>query len=238
MGITMPIPPPLRSESASQRAEMVERQIRARGITAPRVLEAFAAVPREAFVPADHAGAAYEDRPLPIGEDQTISQPFVVALTVAALQLEGHECVLEIGTGSGYAAAILGSLAREVHTVERIPSLAATAKARLAALGITNVHVHCADGTLGWPAAAPYEAIAVAAGAPRPPPALLHQLALGGRLVVPHGSTDEQHLARLTRTGVDSFTERDLGEVRFVPLLGAEGWPLPPLPAVTPASKG
>jgi protein-L-isoaspartate(D-aspartate) O-methyltransferase len=168
---------------------------------------------------------AYDDAPLPIGAGQTISQPYVVAMTVQALQLKGHERVLEIGTGSGYAAAILGSLVREVETVERIEELATAAAERLAQMGYVNVHVHHGDGTLGWPAAAPYEAIAVAAGAPRPPRSLLDQLAIGGRLVLPHGDVDHQQLVRITRRDAERFDQEELGDVRFVPLLGAEGWP-------------
>jgi protein-L-isoaspartate(D-aspartate) O-methyltransferase len=133
--------------------------------------------------------------------------------------------VLEIGAGSGYAAAILGAMVREVDTVERIEELAAAAAQRLAQLGITNVHVHHADGTLGWPANAPYEAIAVAAGAPRPPQALLEQLAVGGRMVLPHGLAEYQRLVRITRKSATTFIEEDLGDVRFVPLVGEQGWP-------------
>jgi protein-L-isoaspartate(D-aspartate) O-methyltransferase len=209
----------------SRRQRMVSDQLRRRDIIDPHVLAAFGSVPREQFVPGELAGNAYDDAPLPIGEGQTISQPYVVAMMVQALQLRGHERVLEIGTGSGYAAAILGSLVREVETVERIGELAAAAAARLAQLGFVNVHVHHSDGTLGWPPCAPYEAIAVAAGAPKPPRSLLDQLAIGGRLVVPHGDTEHQQLARITRRDVSRFEQEDLGEVRFVPLLGAEGWP-------------
>ena len=146
-------------------------------------------------------------------------------MTVEALALQGHERVLEIGTGSGYAAAILGLLAREVETIERIPELASIAAERLARLGLSNVHVHCADGTLGWPPNAPYEAICVAAGAPRPPKPLLDQLAIGGRLVIPHGDASSQHLVRIIRRDEQDFVEEDLGEVRFVPLVGEAGWP-------------
>lgn len=204
---------------------MVDQHLRRRGITDPLVLSAFARVPREEFVPPELRADAYADMPLPIGDGQTISQPFVVAITVQALNLTGHERVLEIGAGSGYAAAILGAIAREVDTVERIDHLAATAADRLARLGFHDVHVHHADGTLGWAPNAPYEAICVAAGAPRPPPSLLHQLAIGGRLVIPHGPADHQRLTRITRTAVDAWAEEDLGDVRFVPLVGAEGWP-------------
>jgi len=204
---------------------MISEQLIRRDIVDPQVLTAFGTVLREQFVPRELLAHAYDDAPLPIGSGQTISQPYVVAMTVQALQLRGHERVLEIGTGSGYAAAILGSLVREVETVERISALASAAAERLARLGFTNVHVHHGDGTLGWPPGAPYEAIAVAAGAPRPPRSLLEQLAIGGRLVVPYGDVTYQQLARITRRDADQFDEEDLGEVRFVPLVGAEGWP-------------
>ena len=209
----------------SRRQRMVSEQLTRRDIVDPRVLAAFGSVPRELFVPGDLAAQAYDDAPLPIGSGQTISQPYVVAITVQALQLRGHERVLEIGSGSGYAAAILGTLARAVTTIERIPELAAAAAERLARLGFSNIEVQPGDGSLGWTPGAPYEAIAVAAGAPRPPPSLLSQLAVGGRLVLPHGSVEHQRLVRITRRGPDQIGEEDLGEVRFVPLLGAEGWP-------------
>jgi protein-L-isoaspartate(D-aspartate) O-methyltransferase len=204
---------------------MIREQLIGRDIVDPQVLAAFGAIEREQFVPRELHAHAYDDTPLSIGSGQTISQPYVVAMTVQALQLKGHERVLEIGTGSGYAAAILGSLVREVETVERISVLASAAADRLARLGLANVHVHHGDGTLGWPPGAPYEAIAVAAGAPRPPRSLLEQLAIGGRLVVPYGDVAHQQLARITRRDVNQFVEEDLGEVRFVPLVGAEGWP-------------
>lgn len=213
--------------TSEARQKMIEDQLRRRDIDDPRVLAAFAAVPREGFVPPALVARAYDDGPLPIGAGQTISQPYIVALTAQALELAGHERVLEIGTGSGYAAAILGALAREVVTVERIPELAMRARAAIAALGVTNVTVHVGDGTLGWPTMAPYEGIAVAAGAPMPPPALLAQLAIGGRLVIPTGPAENQHLVRITRTSADGYREDDLGEVRFVPLLGEQGWPVP-----------
>ena len=209
----------------AERARLVEYQLRRRDIVDPLVLQAFARVPREEFVPLEMLEHAYADAPLPIGFDQTISQPYVVAMTVQALALDGHERVLEIGTGSGYAAAILGAMVREVETIERIEALARTAAARLARLGFHNVHVHHADGSLGWPARAPYEAICVAAGAPAPPPSLLEQLAIGGRLVLPRGGADHQRLVRIVRRDERTFAEEDLGDVRFVPLVGAEGWP-------------
>jgi len=198
-------------------------QLAHRGIRDERVLAAFAAVPRELFVSDEQRDFAYADSPLPIGHGQTISQPFVVALTVQALALRGDERVLEIGAGSGYAAAILGKLAREVITIERIAELAAAAATNLRRAKITNVTVHVGDGTLGWPAGAPYDAIAVAANAPSPPRSLLEQLAIGGRLVLPYGHDDQQRLVKITRE-TERFVETDLGAVRFVPLVGAQGW--------------
>jgi protein-L-isoaspartate(D-aspartate) O-methyltransferase len=210
---------------AMERARMVEQQLRRRDIVDPLVLQAFGQVPREEFVALDTIEHAYADGPLPIGFGQTISQPYVVAMTVQALALLGHERVLEVGTGSGYAAAILGAMVREVETVERLEELARTAAQRLDRLGYRNVRVHHADGSLGWPAGAPYEAICVAAGAPAPPPSLLQQLAVGGRLVLPRGGADHQRLVRIVRRDERTFAEEDLGDVRFVPLVGAEGWP-------------
>jgi protein-L-isoaspartate(D-aspartate) O-methyltransferase len=211
-----------------RRQRMLSEHLQHREIVDPRVLAAFASVPRHRFVPDSLVEHAYDDVPLPIGSGQTISQPYVVAITAQALELSGDENVLEIGTGSGYAAAILGRLAREVHTVDRIEVLARTAKLLLETLEIHNVHVHHGDGTLGWPAHAPYQAIAVSAGAPRPPPALLEQLTVGGRIVLPTGPSDQQRLVRITRRGHHDFIEEDLGDVRFVPLLGEQGWPVPP----------
>ncbi len=213
------------STSESRRQRMVSEHLRRRDIVDPAVLAAFAHVRREDFVPEKLGDQAYDDIALPISNGQTISQPYVVAMTVQALHLRGHERVLEIGTGSGYAAAVLASLAREVVTVERIPELALGAAERLARLGFENVRVHHGDGTLGWPVGAPYEAICVAAGAPKPPPALLEQLAIGGRLVIPHGDADNQRLVRITRNDERTYAEQELGHVRFVPLVGEQGWP-------------
>lgn len=210
----------------AERNQMVDLQLGRRDITDARVLAAFRAVPREAFVPTNATELAYEDGPLPIGHEQTISQPYIVALTAQALALREHERVLEVGTGSGYAAAILSQLVAEVQSVERLEPLAASATRRLQELGYDNVHVHCGDGTLGLPDHAPYDAIAVAAGGPEVPAALLTQLAPGGRLVIPVGAQESaQVLLLITREG-DTFRKQELSEVRFVPLLGAQGWPV------------
>ena len=190
-----------------------------------RVLSAFAQVPRERFVPAELQRQAYEDQALPIGEGQTISQPMMVALMLEALSLKGDEKVLEVGTGSGYQAALLSLLAREVVTVERVPELTEVAAKRLTELGYANVRVHLAHKALGWPGDAPYDAIVVAAGAPEPPPSLVDQLAMNGRLVVPAGSRRMQQLVRVTKSDYGVTLEK-LGECRFVPLIApGEGWP-------------
>ncbi len=202
---------------------MVEHDLAARGITDPRVLAVMGELPRERFVAADLAHLAYDDCPLPIGDDQTISQPYIVALMTEALELGPGDRVLEIGTGSGYAAAVLGRLAGTVWTVERHRSLAEQAAAHLHALDFANVHVVVGDGTLGWPDEAPYDAIVVTAGGPSVPKALLYQLGEGGRLVMPVGEWGGQELTRVRRSGAD-LTYEDLGPVRFVPLVGAQGW--------------
>lgn len=210
------------------RVEMVEQDIAGRGVRDARVLAAMRDVPREAFVPASRRDQAYDDRPLPIGAGQTISQPYIVALMCEALQLTGDERVLEIGTGSGYAAAVLSHLAAQVETVERIPELAERAARLLTKLNQNNVQVHCGDGTLGWSDAAPYDAIVVTAAGPDVPQALLAQLALGGRLVMPVGaSRGSQKLVRVTRAGQDDYRSESLCEVAFVPLMGEQGWPEP-----------
>lgn len=207
------------------RADMVQYQLAGRGIFDSRVLEAMDRVPRERFIPEHLAGEAYEDYPLPIGWGQTISQPYIVALMAQALQLEGRERVLDIGTGSGYAAAVLASLALEVFSIERIPELAEQARRNLERAGFSQVHVRCGDGTLGWPEAAPFDGICVAAGAPAVPETLKQQLAVGGRLIIPVGSEHSvQRLVCITRRTDADFEREDFGDVRFVPLLGEQGW--------------
>lgn len=193
-------------------------------ISDKRVLDAMRRVPRERFVPKDLRWTAYENRPLPIGYGQTISQPLMVAMMTQALQLQGNEKVLEIGTGSGYQAALLAELALTVVTVERIAPLAHRATARLAELGYANVEVHVAAEALGWPDGAPYDAIAVTAAAPDVPFELLQQLDEGGRLVIPVGSRNLQELVRITKTP-EGAVRNNLGGCRFVPLLGKGAWP-------------
>ena len=209
----------------NEREQMVERQIARRGIRDAAVLDAMRKVPREAFVPEHLADRAYEDCALPIGEGQTISQPYVVAVMTQMLELEPHHRVLEVGTGSGYAAAVLATIAAEVYTIERLGGLAESARRRLARLGYDNVHVRHGDGSLGWPEHAPSDAIVVTAGGPDVPPSLLSQLAIGGRLVMPVGAEEAQHLVTVTRTTADTYARTTLEPVAFVPLIGAEGWP-------------
>jgi protein-L-isoaspartate(D-aspartate) O-methyltransferase len=208
-----------------ERERMVATQIEARGITDPLVLDAMRAVPREAFVPPPVVRLAYQDGALAIGHGQTISQPYVVAVMTAAAELKPGARVLEIGTGSGYAAAVLSRIAAEVYTVERIGALAEEARARLATLGYANVQVREGDGSLGWPEHAPYDAIVVTAAGPRVPKALLHQMAVGGRLVMPVGPASGQRLVRVVRNETHEYEYQDLEPVAFVPLIGAEGWP-------------
>ncbi|GAB4193866.1 MAG: protein-L-isoaspartate(D-aspartate) O-methyltransferase [Roseiflexaceae bacterium] len=210
-------------EGTAERDEMVRSQLMERGIRDQRVLDAMRRVPRHLFVPQEVRREAYADRALPIEQGQTISQPFVVALMAQALELRGDERLLEIGTGSGYAAAVLSLLAAEVYTVERWPALAETASQRLHDLGYANVQVFCSDGTDGLPAYAPFDAITVAAASPWVPRPLREQMSLNSRLVIPVGSRDEQMLIRLTRRDAQTTTER-LSGVRFVPLIGAHAW--------------
>ena len=188
-----------------------------------RVLRAMARVPRERFVPKRQQHAAYDDRPLPIGYDQTISQPYIVALMTQALELKGSEKVLELGTGSGYQTAILAELAGQVITVERIPALAGSAKLVLDELGYNNITIHTAKDELGWPEEAPYNAIIATAAAPRVPPELLAQLPIGGRLIIPVGSRFTQQLYKITRNKKKN-TIKDLGGCRFVSLIGKGAW--------------
>jgi protein-L-isoaspartate(D-aspartate) O-methyltransferase len=208
------------------RDRMVATQIAARGVRDARVLAVLREVPRHLFVPPDVRAAAYEDRPLPIGEGQTISQPYMVAAMTEALQAAGTDRVLEIGTGSGYQTAILARLARSVVTIERHPSLARHAERVLASVGISNVQIVLGDGSCGYPAGAPYERILVTAGAPAIPESLIDQLADSGRLVIPVGSEGYQRLVSLDRHG-DRLTEREGEGCVFVPLIGAYGWPDP-----------
>lgn len=222
------------SDLSKLRGDMVEHQIAARSIRSAAVLGALRKVPREEFLPERLREFAYEDSPLPIAAGQTISQPYIVALMTEALDLKGGEKVLEIGTGSGYAAAVLAEIAADVYTVERISELAEKATSTLKALGYGNVHVVHGDGTLGWSAAAPYDAIIVAAGGPEVPESLKQQLKVGGRLVIPVGTDPRaQELVRVTRISNDKFESEDIADVRFVPLVGKEGWapaelPFPP----------
>jgi protein-L-isoaspartate(D-aspartate) O-methyltransferase len=208
---------------AFQRAEMVETQLRARGIVDERVLEAFGAVPRHAFVPDQQQDAAYTDHPLPIGDGQTISQPYIVALMISSLRLKGGERVLEVGAGSGYGTAILSLLAKEVYAVERLPQLLHAARGRLEALGYERVHWSLGNGSLGWPEHAPYQGILVSAAAPELPPPLAEQLAEGGWLVLPVGPPDAQTLIEAQRRG-RRLRQRAVAACSFVPLLGAHGW--------------
>jgi protein-L-isoaspartate(D-aspartate) O-methyltransferase len=202
---------------------MVAEQIEQRGIHDPRVLDAMRRVPRELFVPPEQRAWAFHDGPLPIGWKQTISQPYMVAYMAEQLQLNGSENVLEIGSGSGYQAAVLSMLAATVHTVELVPELAEKARLNLFGLGYKNVVVHTGDGTLGWPPAAPYHGIIVTAAAPRPPQPLLEQLAEAGRMVIPIGHQEGQLLQVWCKTG-DHFEHEDVLPVTFVPLRGQFGW--------------
>jgi len=206
---------------------MVETQIAGRGVRDPAVLEAMRAVPREAFISAGFEEFAYEDSALPIAEGQTISQPYIVGAMLAAAELEDGDKVLEVGAGSGYAAAVISRIADKVFAIERHAALTDAARERMRALGYDNVELSTGDGSDGWPRQAPFNAIIVSAGGPKIPQALKTQLAIGGRLVIPIGPIDEQRLVRLTRTDGDAFEQDDLGAVRFVKLIGAGGWEEP-----------
>lgn len=207
------------------RERMVQRQIAGRGVRSEKVLNAMRKVPREQFLPKGLGVRAYDDAPLPIGDGQTISQPYVVAYMTEVLALDGGEKVLEIGTGSGYAAAVLAEIAADVYTIERIDGLATMARTILGKLGYQNVHVRQGDGTLGWPEHAPFDGIVVTAGGPDVPDTLKDQLKTGGRLVMPIGKTTcYQDLVRVTRITAAEFETEYLVPVRFVPLIGEEGW--------------
>ena len=212
---------------AAKRLEMLEKQLRRRGITDEKVLSAMDAVPRHKFVAEELRERAYEDAPLPIGDGQTISQPYIVAAMTAALRIKSSDRILEIGTGCGYQAAILSRLGKEVFSVERRPKLAAEASKRLTELGYANVHVHCGDGTLGLPEFAPFDTILVAAAAPAVPKPLLAQLAEGGRMILPVGDEENQLLQLVEKLGNTVLTNT-LEGCRFVPLVGYHGWQNPP----------
>lgn len=202
---------------------MVKRQIERRGVTDERVIAAMRKVPRHEFVAEALRDRAYDDGALPIGEGQTISQPFIVARTVSALELKGDERVLEVGSGSGYQAAVLAECCKKVYGIERIRSLARNSQELLERLGYTNVIIRCADGSYGWNEHAPYDAIAVAAASPDVPPPLLQQLAVGGRMVIPVGPSFGQVLRRIVRVSEDEVEEESLEGVQFVPLVGRYG---------------
>ncbi len=212
------------AESTTLQRVRLTSSLRRKGIRDSRILNAIGEIPREQFVDGSLRSEAYRDNPLPIGEGQTISQPYVVALMTEALSLTGKEHVLEIGTGSGYQTAILCCLARSIVSVERFATLAQVAERRLRALGCMNHDIHVADGTEGWPDSAPYDAIVVSAGAPCTPEPFLKQLAKGGRCVIPVGDRERQTLL-LWQNEDDGVRQRDFGAVRFVPLVGAHGWP-------------
>lgn len=214
-------------EYAPQRAEMIEKQLRRRGIQDRAVLSAMLAVPRHEFVPEELRSHAYEDVPLPIGSGQTISQPYIVAAMTAALRPQPTDRALEVGTGCGYQAAVLSLLAKEVFTVEVRPELASAAAKKLAQLGYSNVHVHCGDGTFGLPEFAPFDAILVAAAAPSVPEPLRAQLAEGGRMIVPVGDAENQEL-QLLEKHAGTFSTKMMEGCRFVPLVGHHAWQKPP----------
>lgn len=205
------------------RKRMVEQQLIPGGVTDSRVIAAMSKIPRHLFVAEAMAGQAYSDHPLHIGQGQTISQPIIVGLMTQALQLKGHERVLDIGTGSGYQAAILCELAKEVYSIERIPTISHKARRVLYDLAYVNFHLRIGDGTLGWPEAAPFDAITVAAGGPSIPKSLLNQLAEGGRCVIPVGGAETQQLLLLIRRG-QTIERQVLSECRFVKLIGDQGW--------------
>lgn len=205
------------------RNKMVDAQLIPRGISDEKVLDVFRKVERHKFLPQDMQSSAYQDHPLPIGEGQTMSQPYMVALMTQCLALKGSEKILEIGTGSGYQAAVLAKLAKEVYSVERIASLAVRSRLLLQSLGYSNVNAKVGDGTLGWPEYAPYDGIIVTAAAPKVPNAYIEQLKVGGKLVIPAGTMFSQVLTVIEKTG-EGVTTKEICGCVFVPLLGKEGW--------------
>jgi len=210
---------------ATRREEMIEDQIAARGLDDPGLLDAFRAVPRELFVSANYADQAYQDSPLPIEGGQTISQPYIVALTIHAAKIKPGDKVLEVGAGSGYAAAVIGQIAGTVIAIERLPQLAEPARERMERLGFSNVRIVEGDGTLGWPEEAPYDAIVAAASGSHVPQSWITQLKPGGRIVTPIGDPGSgQSLVKVTKAEDGTLKQEDLGGVRFVPLIGAEGF--------------
>ena len=211
------------ARAARERERMVGEQLARRGITDARVLDVMRRIPRHRFVEEGLTHGAYEDHPLPIGEGQTISQPYIVALMTSLLELTGQEKVLEVGTGSGYQTAVLGALTRRVCSIERLPRLAERARATLEALGVQNVWIRVGNGALGWPDEAPFDRILVAAGGPSVPPPLVEQLAEGGRMVLPVGSPEDQVLTVVERVGGQTRT-RQAGECKFVKLVGKYAW--------------
>jgi len=211
-------------EFFGKRQQMVDTQLIKRGITDPRVLQAMRKVPRHLFIDSALWSQAYEDHPLPIGEKQTISQPYIVALMTEALRLQGHEKVLEIGAGSGYQPAILAELAEQVYSIERLPAIAKNARKILDKLQYRNVVITVSDGTTGWREYSPFDAIIVTAAAPHIPQPLFEQLKIGGRLVIPIGGEFSQDLMVYTKTGESSSEVENLGGCRFVKLIGSQGW--------------
>lgn len=206
------------------RRRMVEQQIIARGVVDQRVIDTMLAIPRHLFVEAGLQSHAYGDASLPIGEKQTISQPYMVAVMTAALELQGDERILEIGTGSGYQTAILSKLVKRIYSVERIAVLAGRARKILDQLQLSNINIKIGDGTIGWENQAPFSGILVAAGSPDVPQKYLDQLDIGGRLVLPVGDQKQQVLVRITRTEKDHFEQEQMMGCRFVPLIGEQGW--------------
>jgi protein-L-isoaspartate(D-aspartate) O-methyltransferase len=215
----------MNTERLDERHAMVKDQLQARGIRNPWVLQAMLDVPRHLFVPEDQQLRAYQDGPLPIGFNQTISQPYIVASMIELLDSQKTHRVLEVGLGSGYLAAVLSGLVGEVHAVEREPLLMEQAAKRLSSQGIENIQTSAGDGSLGWVEKSPFDSILVSAGSPRIPQSLLAQLKIGGILVAPVGNREEQHLVRVVKRSETHFQEKELYRVKFVPLVGAEGWP-------------